>query len=254
MACNKRFNSTNSYETHLLSKKHKERQLAADKAPQQSKTAKQPSANLCPAAPTTNSTLTTTAATTHAATQNPQDEHTHQSSDDTSASAQAPGQDAMETSPSKPEAIKLELEDCIFCTHRSESLLENMKHMSHKHGFFVPDVDYLIDLSALISYLQVKVSEYHMCLLCNGKGRAFYSLEAARGHMCTKGHCFVEYEEEGQLELEEFYDFRSRCMFATRVSPTLRYVRWVVDKGLGCQKCGSRVCACPPPPVLQSGS
>ena len=23
-----------------------------------------------------------------------------------------------------------------------------------------------------------------------------------------KGHCFVEYEEQGQIELEEFYDFK----------------------------------------------
>merc|ERR1712216_493893 len=70
--------------------------------------------------------------------------------------------------------------------------------MVHAHGFFIPDLKYVCDLVGLV-----------MCLLCNGKGRAFRSMEAARGHMVDKGHCFVEYEEEGQLELEEFYDFSS---------------------------------------------
>ena len=60
----------------------------------------------------------------------------------------------------------------------------------------------------MIRYLGDKVSRYHMCLLCNGRGKAFHSTEAVRNHMCEKGHCFVEYEEQGQIELEEFYDFK----------------------------------------------
>ena len=109
----------------------------------------------------------------------------------------------------EPVAVELELEDCIFCRHKSDSLEDSLKHMVHAHGFFIPDLKYVCDLVGLVMYLQTKVSVYHMCLLCNGRGRAFRSMEAARGHMVDKGHCFVEYEEEGQLELEEFYDFSS---------------------------------------------
>jgi len=107
----------------------------------------------------------------------------------------------------EPDLV-LTLEDCLFCSHRSESLAENLKHMNAAHGFYIPDVDYLVDLTGMIRYLGDKVSRYHMCLLCNGRGKAFHSTEAVRNHMCEKGHCFVEYEEQGQIELEEFYDFK----------------------------------------------
>ena len=107
------------------------------------------------------------------------------------------------------ENIELRITDCIFCPHASETLEDNLRHMFRHHGFFVPDIEFVVDLVGLIAYLQNKVSEYHMCLLCNGTGRQFYSMEAARGHMVDKGHCFVEYEEQGQMELEEFYDFSS---------------------------------------------
>lgn len=109
----------------------------------------------------------------------------------------------------EPEPVELDITDCIFCSHSSDTLEDNLKHMAYAHGFFIPDIKYVCDLVGLVLYLQTKVSDYHMCLLCNGRGRGFRSMEAARAHMVDKGHCFVEYEEEGQLELEEFYDFSS---------------------------------------------
>jgi pre-60S factor REI1 len=47
----------------------------------------------------------------------------------------------------------LGIEECLFCSHISSSLEENMKHMTVKHSFFLPDAEYISDLEALITYL-----------------------------------------------------------------------------------------------------
>lgn len=103
----------------------------------------------------------------------------------------------------------LGLEDCIFCTADFPTFEANLKHMTEAHSFFVPDVEYLTDLEGLIAYLQEKVAVYFECLLCNGKGKGFASLESVRKHMVDKGHCSIDYSENGVLELEEYYDFSS---------------------------------------------
>lgn len=120
------------------------------------------------------------------------------------ADAQSDNEEMTEPEPD----VVLSLEDCMFCSVRSDSLESNLMHMTSTHGFFIPDAEYLVDLQGLVTYLQNKITRYHWCLTCNGKGRSFYSTEAVRGHMTGKGHCFVEYEENGQIELEEFYDFK----------------------------------------------
>lgn len=49
--------------------------------------------------------------------------------------------------------------DCIFCTHHSENLVDNLKHMSVGHSFFVPDTEYVVDLEGLLMYLGEKVTK-----------------------------------------------------------------------------------------------
>ena len=44
-------------------------------------------------------------------------------------------------------------EECLFCSKISDSLEANVKHMTHKHSFFIPDIEYLDDLNGLITYL-----------------------------------------------------------------------------------------------------
>lgn len=53
--------------------------------------------------------------------------------------------------------VEMTLNDCIFCGTCSESLEANLNHMSRTHGFFIPDVEHLEDLTGLIAYLQDKV-------------------------------------------------------------------------------------------------
>eukprot|EP00051_Salpingoeca_urceolata_P004503 m.65460 g.65460 ORF g.65460 m.65460 type:complete len:412 (+) comp13667_c0_seq2:619-1854(+) len=119
----------------------------------------------------------------------------------------ATGDDTDPTVP--PAEPKLEPGDCVFCSHKSEDLEANLKHMSSAHSFFVPDLEFVVDLPGLIQYLQMKVAEFFVCLTCNGKGREFQSLEAVRKHMVDKGHTHVDYSDQGALEIAEYYDFSS---------------------------------------------
>lgn len=100
----------------------------------------------------------------------------------------------------------LELVDSMFDTYRAESFEANIKYMSEKHDFFIPNLEYVVDLEGLVRYLQLKVGNFFTCLRCN---KAFYSLEAVRAHMDDKAHKAVDYSDDGQLELGEFYDFSS---------------------------------------------
>lgn len=56
--------------------------------------------------------------------------------------------------------------DCIFCPHHSDDLVENVKHMSVVHSFFVPDTEFITDLEGLLLYLGEKVARgefsYHI--------------------------------------------------------------------------------------------
>lgn len=78
--------------------------------------------------------------------------------------------------------------DCIFCDHHSKNMVNNLKHMSIVHSFFIPDAEYCSDVEGLLSYLAEKVCRDFICLWCNEKGRTFYSVTSVRQHMIEKGH------------------------------------------------------------------
>ncbi|EDW66196.1 cytoplasmic 60S subunit biogenesis factor ZNF622 [Drosophila virilis] len=97
--------------------------------------------------------------------------------------------------------------DCLFCSHQSADLVENLKHMSVKHSFFIPDTDYCTDIEGLLYYLGEKVANYFICLWCNDRGKTFYSLDAVRKHMVDKGHCQMLHEGVALAEYAEYYDY-----------------------------------------------
>ena len=100
--------------------------------------------------------------------------------------------------------------DCLFCAHVSSSLEDNLLHMSGEHSFFIPDLEYLTDLTGLITYLGEKIAVGNVCIYCNGKGREFRTLDAVRKHMVDKSHCKIAYDtERDMLEISDFYDFSS---------------------------------------------
>jgi len=47
----------------------------------------------------------------------------------------------------------LGLEECLFCQHVSDNLEKNIQHMTVEHSFFIPDIEYLVDLEGFISHL-----------------------------------------------------------------------------------------------------
>lgn len=52
--------------------------------------------------------------------------------------------------------------DCMFCANHSEDLVENVKHMSSVHSFFIPDTEYITDLEGLLLYLGEKIARGRM--------------------------------------------------------------------------------------------
>lgn len=47
----------------------------------------------------------------------------------------------------------LRTDQCLFCPLESGSLDENLRHMTIAHSFFVPDLEYVVDLEGLVAYL-----------------------------------------------------------------------------------------------------
>jgi pre-60S factor REI1 len=99
------------------------------------------------------------------------------------------------------------LKSCLFCNHVAANLDQNLSHMFKTHGLFIPERQYLSDLEGLIVFLNKKVNDNYQCLYCN---RLKWSEDGIKTHMRDTGHCKIAYDtEEQQLEIGEFYDFRS---------------------------------------------
>ncbi|KNE56087.1 hypothetical protein AMAG_01929 [Allomyces macrogynus ATCC 38327] len=213
--CNKTYANENGYRNHVQSKKHKERAIAADlgddnpdalltRQPkkQLSQTVVTPATSATPISPAPASTDAAGAAV--ATSDVPMSEAEHL--------------DALADQKIK-SAVKLEPTDCLFCPRKSESMDLNLDHMTTAHSFFIPDIDYLVDLPGLLAYLAEKLTVGNACLWCYSPYHAshtpqttrglFKSLDDVRRHMADKGHCKIQYEDGADLEIADFYDFAS---------------------------------------------
>ncbi|KAE9027018.1 hypothetical protein PR003_g11206 [Phytophthora rubi] len=106
--------------------------------------------------------------------------------------------------------VPLEKEDCIFCAHHAADFDSCLTHMLKEHGFFIPDLEFLVDAEGLVAYLAEKVKVGFYCLYCNGKGKAFRTHQDVQKHMTSLSHCKLRYEDEDLEELLEFYDFEAQ--------------------------------------------
>jgi len=82
-----------------------------------------------------------------------------------------------------------------------------LNYMLKHYGFYLPFVDYLIDVEGLLEYLGAKIGIGHQCLLCN---KRFETTLGCQQHMVTQGHCMFTMSnasEEEEQELLEYYDF-----------------------------------------------
>ncbi|KAB8356709.1 hypothetical protein FH972_024284 [Carpinus fangiana] len=75
--------------------------------------------------------------------------------------------------------------------------------MSHTHGFFIPNAEYLVDMESFLSYLYVIVSIFHECLFC---GKLPKTKLGAQDHMRGAGHCKLNMEHD-ENHFSQFYDF-----------------------------------------------
>lgn len=105
------------------------------------------------------------------------------------------------------DEVPIPVTSCLFCNQQSETLEANLAHMSSGHSFFIPDLEYVTDIEALLGYLGERVGQGHMCLWCGHLGRQFPSAEAVQKHMLDKGHCRMYHEGEVLLEYCDFYDY-----------------------------------------------
>ncbi|NXP57035.1 ZN622 protein, partial [Chloropsis cyanopogon] len=130
-------------------------------------------------------------------------------SDEEMESVEEEAEEQQAEAESVPALGAIPVTDCLFCPHHSRSLTKNVAHMTKIHSFFIPDIEYLVDLRGLIKYLGEKVGIGKICIWCNEKGKSFYSTEAVQAHMNDKSHCKLFTDGDAALEFADFYDFRS---------------------------------------------
>ncbi|CAL8080792.1 unnamed protein product [Orchesella dallaii] len=105
------------------------------------------------------------------------------------------------------EGTPIPVTSCLFCHYESGDIESNIEHMSSNHSFFIPDMEYCVDVEGLMEYLGSKVGEGMMCLWCNEKGRQFYNVQAVQQHMQDKGHCKMIHDADAAFEYSDFYDY-----------------------------------------------
>ncbi|XP_008556264.1 cytoplasmic 60S subunit biogenesis factor ZNF622 [Microplitis demolitor] len=194
--CHKTFNTTNQYENHLMSKKHRERSLKSEKIPPRDDAeyinTVSPGKLIHKAVSSVGS---------------PDKDDEKASSLNVEVDSDVESVDSDDWVEDTDNPVKNNC--CLFCKHHSRSIVKNLKHMNEAHGFFIPDPEYCIDVRGLLVYLGEKVFAGFMCLWCNDRGRVFQSAEAARGHMLDKGHCKMLHEGEALAEYSDWYDYSS---------------------------------------------
>lgn len=91
----------------------------------------------------------------------------HDSHDPTEEAHQKLIEDSQDSSklPSKTTLDSLRI--CLFCNKESEGVKKNLDHMRLEHSFFILDVDCVISLKGLLTYIAERVQLGYLCLYCS---------------------------------------------------------------------------------------
>lgn len=122
--CRKSFGNQKAYDNHLNSKKHKEKSFETD------------------------NTTTSNTSNKHILGNKQNEDY------ETDSEIEEVDSDEWDDEIENP----INNDDCLFCGHHSRSLLTNVKHMSVEHSFFIPDVEYCVDIKGLLVYLGEKIN------------------------------------------------------------------------------------------------
>ncbi|CCH58597.1 hypothetical protein TBLA_0A08070 [Henningerozyma blattae CBS 6284] len=99
------------------------------------------------------------------------------------------------------------INECIFCGVDNKEIEKNVKHMFNKHGLYIPERSYLVNLPGLLEFLIEVIIVEFLCPCCNFQGS---SVESIRSHLDSKRHCSMPYETARQRAVfSEFYDYSS---------------------------------------------
>lgn len=183
--CNKAFYSENSYRNHINSSKHKQRAASLRKDGDAASVQSSAFSLGEPVTKPDNDVSKVTEGLKTATIDEEEDED-------------------MESDIKKDEFLPSR---CLFCKTDSTDIHTNVDHMRIDHGMFIPEQKYLADLDGLVNYLYRKITENFECLYCHAiKNDA----QAIQTHMRDKSHCMIAFEsEEEQVEIGQYYDFRS---------------------------------------------
>jgi pre-60S factor REI1 len=94
--------------------------------------------------------------------------------------------------------------DCLFSHKKFETVEANIEYMAKEFSFFIPDMEYIVDIGAFLQFLGQKVGIGNTCICCN---KTFASLDAVRMHMLSTSHTKLPFGAEASEELCDFYDF-----------------------------------------------
>jgi pre-60S factor REI1 len=115
--------------------------------------------------------------------------------------------DGEQAAPGEKKKIEVPLKKCLFCNYESQTIDLNVHHMERIHNMFIPEKPYLVDLEGLLASLWEKINIFQECLGCGKFKPSVFGLQT---HMRDKAHCKIPFHtEQEQLEIGEFYDFRS---------------------------------------------
>lgn len=222
--CSRTYYSENSYQNHIGSQKHKAKQAAqlrgtqngAPVIPDDNSTMIGSTFSLGEPVPSNKSDADSDASEelshivkgmkTTGINEHPSNSQATQVDEDDEDMAESESAEPSSSTTPTP-SVTVSINACLFCNTESVDLASNVAHMERTHGMFIPEKQYLVDLEGLIKSLQQRVYEYNECLCCSKmKANAF----AVQTHMRDTGHCKIPYTtEDEQVEIGEFYDFRS---------------------------------------------
>mmetsp|Transcript_14903 Transcript_14903/g.27538 ORF Transcript_14903/g.27538 Transcript_14903/m.27538 type:complete len:323 (-) Transcript_14903:43-1011(-) len=135
----------------------------------------------------------------------------------------------------RPERTETEegspLTTCVFCNAVAAELESNLRHMLSAHSFFIPDIEHVENLEAMMGYINEKVMVGYMCLYCNNEGtHSFKSAQAVQQHMLDKQHCFLNTEDDEE-EYAHFYEQKEDYRMMSLVSRTEELPAEVMETG-----------------------
>lgn len=82
--------------------------------------------------------------------------------------------------------IQFDKSQCLFCAQMSQSMDQNLDHMSKTHGLHIDSTSLLVDIGSLLAHFHLVIFSNHQCIYC---GTQRGSHLAVQHHMAAKGHC-----------------------------------------------------------------